>query len=500
MTRLGRIAAVTGVGILGIWGVLSASPAAAKTPRPAPASVASLSSFGYGSCALLTSGRVDCWGAGFFGQLGNGTFYRTGHTANARPVQVEGVGGTGTLSGVSSLTGDWTDSTCALLDSSGVDCWGFGDEGQLGNGTFNVSAIPVPVEGVGGTGTLTGVARLVTDRDGTYCALLDSGGVDCWGSGGYGALGNGTFSSSATPVQVDGVGGTGTLTGVAALASEGGSSYCALLDSGAVDCWGWGVDGELGNGTFYTATNNRGSATPVQVEGVGGTGTLNGVAALASDGSGFCAILGSGGVDCWGFGIGGELGNGTFYPRTGNDGSATPVQVEGVGGTGTLTGVRSLLSGDTAYCAILGSGGVDCWGDNFSGGLGNGTFSNSATPVQVEGVGGTGTLTGVRSLASVLQGVCAVLASGEVDCWGLGHDGELGNGRFPNGRDNYGSDTPVQVARGRLTGVASVTGEELDYCAVLDSGGVKCWGWGKDGELGNGHWAHSARPVKVALH
>ncbi len=496
MARLGRIAAVIGVGLLGVSGAWSAAPAAARTPKPV---VASLASFGYGSCALLTSGRVDCWGAGFFGQLGNGTFYRTGHTANPTPVQVKGVGGTGTLSGVSSLTGDWTDSTCAVLDSSGVDCWGFGDEGQLGNGTFNVSAIPVRVEGVGGTGTLTGVARLVTDRGGTYCALLDSSGVDCWGSGGSGALGNGTFSSSATPIPVEGVGGTGTLTGVASLASDGGSSYCALLESGAVDCWGWGDDGELGNGTFSTAANNHGSATPVQVEGVGGTGTLTGVRSLASDGSGFCAILASGGADCWGFGIGGELGNGTFYPRTGNDGSATPVQVEGVGGTGTLTGVRSLLSGTTGYCAILGSSGVDCWGDNFDGGLGNGTFSSSATPVQVEGVNGTGKLAGVRSLASVPDGVCAVLGSGGVDCWGLGHDGQLGNGRFPNGNDNYGSDTPVQVKRGHLTGVASVTGEELTYCAVLDSGGVKCWGWGKEGELGHG-FTNSAHPVKVSLH
>ena len=73
-------------------------------------------------------------------------------------------------------------------------------------------------------------------------------------------------------------------------------------------------------------------------------------------------MLSSGGVDCWGYGADGELGNGIFY-TTGNEGSATPVEVEGVGGTGTLTGVTSLTSDSDGYCSLLTSGGVDCWGD-----------------------------------------------------------------------------------------------------------------------------------------
>jgi hypothetical protein len=121
-----------------------------------PAMVASLTSTGYGSCALLTSDTVDCWGDGVFGQLGNGSFYNSNPDGSAVPVQVEGVGGTGALTGVASLTGDKSGSSCALLDSSGVDCWGLGDEGQLGNGSFSGSDTPVQVEGVGGSGTLTG--------------------------------------------------------------------------------------------------------------------------------------------------------------------------------------------------------------------------------------------------------------------------------------------------------------------------------------------------------
>jgi alpha-tubulin suppressor-like RCC1 family protein len=216
-----------------------------------------------------------------------------------------------------------SDGYCALLTSSGVDCWGDGKYGQLGNGTFYTSshegsATPVAVEGVGGTGTLTGVASLVSDNDG-YCAVLTSSGVDCWGNGHDGELGNGTFYShspygSATPVAVEGVGGTGRLTGVTSLVGEH-KSYCALLTSGGVDCWGYGEYGQLGNGTFYKSSP-KGSATPVEVEGVGGTGTLTGVASLVGGLKSYCAVLTSSGVDCWGYGYFGELGNGTFYTRS----------------------------------------------------------------------------------------------------------------------------------------------------------------------------------------
>ena len=445
---------------------------------------------------------MDCWGAGNFGQLGNGTFYGgfsgTRPTGSATPVQVEGVGGTGTLTGVTSVTGDKSGSSCAIVASGGVDCWGYGYNGQLGNGVFyttspNGSATPVQVEGVGGTGTLTGVTSLTSDGYGyDFCAVLASGGVDCWGNNEYGQLGNGTVSNSATPVPVEGVGGAGTLTGVASLTSDTIGTYCALLTSGAVDCWGWGEDGELGNGTFDT-TSPYGTATPVQVEGVGG-GTLTGVEALANDDIGFCALLTTGEVNCWGINGYGALGNGTF------SNSATPVPVEGVAGTGTLTGVESLIGGWNTYCAIFASGGVDCWGFGGEGGLGNGTVSNSATPVPVEGVGGAGTLTGVASLTSDTIGTyCALLTSGAVDCWGWGEDGELGNGTFDT-TSPYGTATPVQVegvGGGTLTGVTSVVGEVETYCATLASGGVDCWGYDDDGELGNGTVSDSATPVPV---
>jgi RHS repeat-associated protein len=341
------------------------------------------------------------------------------------------------LGSVKSLTGG-INNTCALLDSGGVDCWGSGYEGELGDGAFTFSAVPVQVLGVGGTGTLSGVAALTNEGAG-FCARLSAGGVDCWGEGIAGELGNGAFNSSAVPVQVLGMGGTGTLSGVNALTS-GGFGICARLTAGGVDCWGYGANGNLGDGNFYT-TGNYGSAVPVQVLGVGGIGTLSGVQAVTSDGGGsFCARLSAGGIECWGYGgYGGQLGDGSF------NSSAVPVQVLGVGGTGTLSGMAVLTgAGDgNGYCALLTSGGVACWGYGYGGELGNGIHNSSAVPVQVLGVGGTGMLSGVQALTGYSagddNGYCARLTAGGVDCWGYGGNGELGDGAFKS------SAVPVQV-------------------------------------------------------
>src|ERR1700729_2390651 len=88
--------------------------------------------------------------------------------------------------------GNDSEGYCSVLVSSGVDCWGKGGQGQLGTGVIRRpgSAKPVAVAAVGGTGILAGVTTLV-GHDGSYCALLEGGGVDCWGLGGDGQLGNG---------------------------------------------------------------------------------------------------------------------------------------------------------------------------------------------------------------------------------------------------------------------------------------------------------------------
>lgn len=453
-----------------------------------------------GYCALLTSGRVDCWGYGLDGELGDGLT-----SDSARPVAVRGVGGKGTLTGVASLGSDGQ-GICAVLASGGVDCWGYGGNGELGDGSFADSDVPKKVKGAGGKGILAGVSSLASFRgdpsSAGYCALLTAGRVDCWGFGLYGQLGNGVFyttgnNGSDVPVRVKGAGGAGILAGVShldAMSSGGVTSYCAVLVTRGVDCWGNATYGQLGNGTVYPA--HQGSDVPQKVKGAGGRGILSGVTSLTDGFLAFCAVLTSRGVDCWGAAGDGQLGNGTLSGQT-----DIPVKVHGVGGPGILSGVSSLTSQQTeSYCAVLTSGKVVCWGSG-----GAGTSSGAAFPVSVKGLGGSGVLTGVSSLASTnfdtFGTYCAVLTSGRVDCWGDGYDGQLGNGTY--GGSSGDSTVPVKVkglgGSATLTGVVTVRGSLGDgnFCAIVKSGKVDCWGYGEYGELGNGAAVDSDVPVAV---
>jgi alpha-tubulin suppressor-like RCC1 family protein len=116
-------------------------------------------------------------------------------------VTVEGVGGTGRLSGVTSISSSADQTFCARLTSGRLDCWGYGQDGELGNGTYDNSPVPMTVKGTGGTGTLTSVASLTSDQAG-FCALLTTGRADCWGNGEDGELGNVLPQDSDIPVQV----------------------------------------------------------------------------------------------------------------------------------------------------------------------------------------------------------------------------------------------------------------------------------------------------------
>jgi alpha-tubulin suppressor-like RCC1 family protein len=377
-------------------------------------------------------------------------------------------------------------STCATNATGGVDCWGDNSFGRLGNNTTTNSETPVAVVGVSDSGTLSGVTSVSVGYDST-CATLSTGGVDCWGYNRDGELGNNTTTQEPTPVAVVDVGNTGAfLSGVASV-SVGVESACAALTTGGVDCWGSNIDGDLGLGN--TTTTN--SETPVAVVGVGGTGTLSGVTSVSVGFYSTCATLSTGGVDCWGFNASGQLGNNSATQEP------APVEVVGVNGTGTLSGVTSVSANDNSTCATLTTGGVDCWGSNNSGQLGNNTTTSSETPVEVVGVGGTSTLSGATSVSVGYDSACAMLSSGGVDCWGLNIEGELGD----NNTTSPGL-TPVEVVgvngTDYLSGVTSVSVGYEATCAMLSSGGVDCWGLNDEGQLGNNSATQELTPVAVA--
>src|SRR6185503_1910957 len=124
--------------------------------------------------ALLTNGRVRCWGSNGFGQLGDGM--GPGPRLAARAVDV--------LSDVAAISaGEY--HTCALTIAGGVRCWGNNESGQLGDGLMQRRLSPPA------TDVLSGVRALSTAGDHT-CAVTADGGVRCWGRADSGRLGNGS--------------------------------------------------------------------------------------------------------------------------------------------------------------------------------------------------------------------------------------------------------------------------------------------------------------------
>jgi alpha-tubulin suppressor-like RCC1 family protein/putative cell wall-binding protein len=372
----------------------------------------------------------------------------TGATATA-PLTLA-VGGPGAIRAGSISAGHaGLGHTCAVTTGGAVKCWGYNLYGELGDGTTTSSTTPVDVVGLG-----SGVASVSA---GVYhtCAVTTGGAVKCWGKNWNGELG-GVTNDSTTPVDVVGLG-----SGVASV-SAGDSHTCAVTTAGAVKCWGFNGYGALGDGT------NNDSRTPVGVVGLG-----SGVASFSGGADTSCAVTTGGAVKCWGYNTDGQLGDGT------TTNSNIPVDVVGLG-----SGVAAVSAGAFHSCAVTTGGAVKCWGDNIYGALGDGTTTNSTTPVDVVGLG-----SGVASVSAGAGHSCAVTTGGAVKCWGT-NSGALGDGSF------YNSAIPVDVV-GLGSGVASVSAGAGYSCAVTTSGAAKCWGDNFYGELGDG--TTNSWPIPVAV-
>lgn len=306
------------------------------------------------SCAVMSGGAVQCWGA-----INEGNYAQYGV-----PLTLT------TISGA--LAANVGTSSCALLQNGTVQCWGKNDYGQLGNGTTVDSTAPVVVSGIESALAISG-----------SCALLSDESVQCWGYNGDGQLGNGTTIDSMTPVTVIGI------SNARAIASSGGHS-CALLSGGAVQCWGYNSHGQLGNGT------TAGSTTPTTVSGI------SNAVAISVNENVSCAALGTGEVRCWGSYTYAGYPAHTTTPRTVSgihnaiSVSAGPYSNCAILRTGavqcwndfdapqTVAGIvdaQIVRVGINHSCALLSSGAVQCWGDNTYGQLSLPTTFQPGTPV-----------------------------------------------------------------------------------------------------------------------
>lgn len=240
----------------------------------------------------------------------------------------------------------------------------------------------------------------------------------------------------------------------------GDAHSCAIASNREVYCWGSGTDGRLGNGTTIT------SNLPVLVTGMTDAVQVSAGAAHS------CAVKEDGTAFCWGNGLNGRLGDGMLIS------SSVPVQVS------TLTTVTSISAGSQHTCATIASGAAYCWGNGAAGRLGQGATASSSVPVAVSG------LTNAVQISAGNAHSCAVTTTGSARCWGTGTNGRLGNG------GTVSSNVPVQVT-GLTSGVNSIGAGTSHSCASLATGGVRCWGNGALGRLGDGTTNSSNVPVTV---
>jgi len=329
-----------------------------------------------------------------------------------------------------------SDHSLAICKDSIAQTWGWNSNGELGNGTFNKSNIPVTVS------FLTGIIA-VTGGWNHSLALKSDGTVWSWGWNQAGQLGDGTNTDSNIPMQVT------SLTGIKSIVGRHMSSL-ALRNDGSVWAWGRNYNGQLGNGT------NADSNVPVQVS------SLTGISTIEGGGGHFFALKNDGTVWAWGYNSDGQLGNGT------NISSNAPVPVN------SLTGITAIAGGgEYSSLALKNDSTVWSWGNNDYGQLGNGsnTWSNVPVPVSL--------LTGVIAIAAGGANSMALKNDGTVWIWGGG----------------FANNIPVLVKS--LSNITSIAAGSNHFLAKDTANIVWAWGGNGLGQLGNGTNTSSNVPVQV---
>jgi alpha-tubulin suppressor-like RCC1 family protein len=380
---------------------LATGPATAASHAPSGARGAvTAASHAYsgarGAAAAAVSGTLRAWGLGGNGQLGNG-----GTQTSTVPVKVK-------LPADTKITSVRAGCfhTLALTSTGHVLAWGSNASGELGDGTTQFRATPVKVHIPAGT-TIKAI------RAGCFhsLALTTTGRVLAWGLNANGQLGNGSTTDSHIPVPVS----LPTGTTVKAI-SAGEAHSLALASTGQVLAWGFNAVGQLGN----ASTTDSDTPVPVALP----TGIK--VAGIAAGGLHSLALTSTGQVLAWGFGLQGELGNGTT-----NNNSDTPVMVTLPPGTT----VRQLSAGCEHSLALTSTGQVLAWGFNADGELGNDSTQDSDVPVMAALPQGTT----ATEVSAGCNHSLALTGDGHVLAWGRNDDGELGNASTTS------SDVPVQV-------------------------------------------------------
>lgn len=313
------------------------------------------------------------------------------------------------------------------------------------------------------------------------CEFEGPGSARCTGYNRYGQIGDGSTTDRLLPVSVG-------LTGVQSM-SGGFTHTCAAKSDGTLYCWGDNRVGALGDGT----RTNR--SAPTQV-------SISGVVEVASGNSHTCALKLDGSVWCWGSNYTGQLGAGGSTA----DILTTPQKVVGISDAVSISGLSNHV------CVLHADSTVSCWGDNYGGQLGDGTYDDRPTPQKVPG------LSGVVQIETGGAHTCALLDDQSVSCWGYNYWGQLGDGVVFHDKvvymcggtifdprectqrvdiGEFSNPTPQPVIQ--LFDAVSLSLGSGHSCALLTDGTVECWGANSLGQLGDGSVVQRSVPAPVLL-
>jgi alpha-tubulin suppressor-like RCC1 family protein len=318
---------------------------------------------GEGSDAALDSeGNVWTWGGNLYGQAGVGW----PGAALVTPVRV--------LSGVRQISAGAAD-VVALMNDGTVDVWGGNLFGEAGNGTtthgheIRGMSIPSPQR-------VPGLEHVVhVSGGGSIAAVLSNGTLKVWGRNTFGLLGIGTGGEVTTPTLVPGL--TNVKQAAPAPFTNIAGHMLVLLNNGTVLAAGNNTEGALGDGTLVsrmTLQAVHGLPTNISSVGAGAFSSL--------------AVTDTGRLYSWGPNQLGELGIGHTGPRPcgPRPHTCSPLPIEL-----PLTGVTRAAAG-IGYDVAVTATGVDTWGDGAIGQLGDGRRHITYSPAAVPRLGEPGSL------------------------------------------------------------------------------------------------------------
>ncbi|MBY0490152.1 MAG: Ig-like domain-containing protein [Gemmatimonadaceae bacterium] len=336
------------------------------------------------------------------------------------------------------------------LSGNTLVCWGANSSGQLGNGTRTRAAYRSPVQVPAGTTFTMGPGQA------THCAIASGTqtGFWCWGSNGFGQVGDGTFNDALVPTRV--LLNAGSYQKIAA----GNGAACAIADN-TLYCWGLNSYGQA------TSTVTPWVNSPVAV-------SLSGVTDVAPGYNHTCAL--ASGLYCWG--IAWSVGNG----GTSTAAVRTPTAIafpDAVPTTGLVTGFDASCLRNAANSALY------CWGPNGYGATGTGISGTVSRPTRV-----TFPTSGSISWVAMGENHACAIVGGDTYCWGSNSYGQLGDGTT-NDRT-----TPVRLAFD--PGFSQIWTQVHTTCGlVAATSRVMCWGYGLTGEIGNGLENNALTPTYV---